>query len=255
MGIINASRGNLAPVSRNLLSEPAIVCRLARAVLGVGRGVRVEPRLTGTVRPTDNTIPWSEFESNYDLVRERIERVVAGFERYNARVREGCFYLPNAPRDRREWRTKTKKANFVVAPIPRPELGPGEFILMTVRSHDQFNTTIYGLDDRYRGVFGGRRVVFMNEQDISAAGLRAGQLVDLTNRHGGAERVAPAFMVAPYRLPRGCVAAYFPEANVLVPIDSVAAVSNTPASKYVIVTIASSPASAYPRLGLTSGQP
>jgi anaerobic selenocysteine-containing dehydrogenase len=109
---------------------------------------------------------------------------------------------------------------------------------MTIRSHDQFNTTIYGLDDRYRGVFGGRRVVFMHPADIAALGLQQGQLVNLTNGHGGVERVARAFMIAPYRIPRGCVAAYFPEANVLVPIDSVAARSNTPTSKFVVVTIA-----------------
>ena len=116
--------------------------------------------------------------------------------------------------------------------------------MMTIRSHDQFNTTIYGLDDRYRGVFGGRRVVFMHEDDIRASGLQQGQLVDLTNRHGGRERVARAFMVAPYRIPRGCVATYFPEANVLVPLDSVAAKSNTPTSKFVIVTVAPAPAGA-----------
>ena len=110
--------------------------------------------------------------------------------------------------------------------------------MMTIRTHDQFNTTIYGLDDRYRGVFGGRRVVFMNEEDISAAGLTQGQLVDLVNRHDGRERLAPGFMIAPYRIPRGCIATYFPEANVLVPIGSVAARSNTPTSKYVIVTLA-----------------
>src|SRR5262245_17988316 len=110
--------------------------------------------------------------------------------------------------------------------------------MTTIRTHDQFNTTIYGLDDRYRGVFGGRRVVFMHEEDIAAAGLMAGQVVDLFNHHGGIERVARGFMVAPYRIPRGCVATYFPAANVLVPLDSVAARSNTPTSKFVIVTVA-----------------
>ncbi len=175
---------------------------------------------------------------NYDLIRERIARVVPGFEDYNKRVREGPFYLPNAPRDGRKWKTRTDRANFVVAPIPRATLAPGEFVMMTIRTHDQFNTTVYGLDDRYRGVFGGRRVVFMHEADIAAAGLQGGQRVNLTNRHGGVERVAPGFMVAPYRIPRGCIATYFPEANVLVPIDSVAARSNTPTSKYVIVSIA-----------------
>ena len=109
--------------------------------------------------------------------------------------------------------------------------------MMTIRTHDQFNTTVYGLDDRYRGVFGGRRVVFMHEEDMRAAGLQQGQLVDLFNHHGGVERVAEAFMVAPYRIPRGCVATYFPEANVLVPIGSVANKSNTPTSKFVVITI------------------
>jgi len=254
MGIINSSRGKLAPASPWLLSEPAIVCRLAEAVFEPGRVIPDAPSVAerlpvpsepeaaplrgglGIIRPT--SIPWRDFAGNYDLIRDRIARVVPGFENYNARVREGAFYLPNAPRDHREWRTRTGRANFVVAAIPRPVVAPGEFVMMTIRTHDQFNTTIYGLDDRYRGVFGGRRVVFMHEADIAAAGLQQGQLVDLTNRHGGVERVARAFMVAPYRIPRGCVATYFPEANVLVPIGSVAAKSNTPTSKFVIVTVA-----------------
>lgn len=226
MGIINASRGRLAPVSEPLRSEVAIVCGVAEAVLG---------RAAGKMRAP---LPWQDFVANYDLIRDRIARVVPGFEDYNARVRRGPFYLPNAARDRREWQTATRRANFVVAAIPRPVVAPGEFVMMTIRTHDQFNTTIYGLDDRYRGVFGGRRVVFMHEADIAALGLQQGQRVDLTNRFGGVERVARAFMVAPYRIPRGCVATYFPEANVLVPIDSVAAKSNTPTSKFVVVTIA-----------------
>ena len=221
MGVINSSRGRLAPAAGQLRSEVAIVGGIARAVLGAG-----------------SRVPWAEMTAGYDLIRDRIARVVPGFEDYNRRIREGVFHLPNAPRDAREWRTRTKRANFTVAPIRRRELAAGEFVMMTIRTHDQFNTTVYGLDDRYRGVFGGRRVVFMHEEDIRAAGLMQGQRVDLTNRFGGMERVAPAFMVAPYRIPRGCVATYFPEANVLVPIGSVAAKSNTPTSKYVVVTIA-----------------
>ena len=220
MGVINPSRGSTAPASSALRSEPAIVCGLARAVLG-----------------SENHVPWEDFAGNYDRIRDRIARVVPGFENFNQRISEGIFYLPNAPRDTREWRTDTKKANFSVAPIPRSEVAPGEFVMMTIRTHDQFNTTVYGLDDRYRGVFGGRRVVFMNEEDIRAAGWQQGQLIDLTNNHGGVERIAEAFMIAPYRIPRGCLATYFPEANVLVPIDSVAAKSNTPTSKYVVVTL------------------
>jgi molybdopterin-dependent oxidoreductase alpha subunit len=238
MGIINASRGVLPPVSPDLFSEVGIVCRLARAVF--------EPANTGSdTSAAMARIPWAEFEANYDAIRDRIARVVPGFEEYNRRVRAGSFYLPNAPRDRREWRTATKKANFRTASIPLSTLAAGEYLMMTIRSHDQFNTTIYGLDDRYRGVFAGRRVVFMNADDAKDAGLQVGQLVDLANDTGGVRRVAPAFMVAPYSLPRGCVATYFPEANVLVPIDSVAAVSNTPASKYVPVRLTPSPESAY----------
>ena len=224
MGIINPSRGRLEPASPHLLSEPAVVARMARAVLG--RSARVA---------------WEELEGNYALIRDHIARVVPGFGDYNRRIAEGIFYLPNGPRDRREWKTATGRAAFVVAPIPPRAFAPGEFVMMTIRTHDQFNTTVYGLDDRYRGVFGGRRVVFMNEDDLRAAGLQQGQMVDLTNRHGGIERQAKHFMVAPYRIPRGCVATYFPEANVLVPVGSVAAKSNTPTSKFVIVTIAPSP--------------
>ena len=233
MGIINSSRGKLAPASPQLLSEPAIVCRLARAVFAVVAVPSPRDR-----RSIASQIPWGEFEGHYDLIRDRIERVVPGFEDYNRRARSGPFYLPNAPRDRREWRTPNGRANFTVAPIPQRKFAPGEFVMMTIRTHDQFNTTIYGLDDRYRGIFNGRRVVFMHAEDIRAAGLQQGQFVDLTNRFGGVERLARAFMVAPYRIPRGCVATYFPETNVLVPIDSVAAKSNTPTSKFVVVTIA-----------------
>ncbi len=222
MGIINSSRGKLTPASPLLLSEPAIVCGLADAVLGTKEPV----------------LPWRDFAGDYDLIRDRIARVVPGFEDYSKRVKQGPFYLPNAPRDHREWRTPNRRANFLVAPIPSPVISPGEFVMMTIRTHDQFNTTVYGLDDRYRGVFGGRRVVFMHQADITAAGLQAGQWVDLTNHHGGVERIGRSFMVAPYRIPRGCVATYFPEANVLVPIGSVAAKSNTPTSKFVIVRVA-----------------
>jgi molybdopterin-dependent oxidoreductase alpha subunit len=223
MGIINSSRGKLSPASTHLRSEVAIVVGLAEAVFASTRS---------------SEIPWQELAGDYDRIRDRISRVVPGFENYNQRVRAGSFYLPNAPRDQRQWRTQSGRASFVVAPIPRSSVGPGEYLMMTIRTHDQFNTTVYGLDDRYRGVFGGRRVVFMHEEDMAAAKLQQGQRVDLTNRHGGLERVARGFMVAPYRIPRGCVATYFPEANVLVPIGSVAAKSNTPTSKFVIVTIA-----------------
>jgi molybdopterin-dependent oxidoreductase alpha subunit len=229
MGVINPSRGPLAPASPDLLSEPALVARLAAATLGAR-----------------SAVPWLGYAADYDRIREKIAEVAPGFADFNRRIRTGIFVLPNAPRDQRVWRTANGRANFITAPIPSRTLAPGEFVMMTIRTHDQFNTTIYGLDDRYRGIFNGRRVVFMHAADMTEAGLQQGQLVDLTNRHGGVERIARAFMVAPYRIPRGCLATYFPETNVLVPIDSVAAKSNTPTSKFVIVTLASSPPSAYP---------
>lgn len=229
MGVINPSRGPLTAASPELLSEPTIVARLAAATLS--------PR---------TTVPWLDYAADYDRIREKIAEVVPGFSDFNRRIREDIFHLPNAPRDERVWKTTTQRANFITAPIPAHALAPGQFVMMTIRTHDQFNTTIYGLDDRYRGIFNGRRVVFMHAADMTEASLHQGQLVDLTNRHGGIERIAHAFMVAPYRIPRGCLATYFPETNVLVPIDSVAAKSNTPTSKFVIVTLAPSSPSAYP---------
>jgi molybdopterin-dependent oxidoreductase alpha subunit len=220
MGIVNASRGSLAPASDELLSEPRIVARLAEAVLG--------PR---------SLVNWSSLADNYDRIREHIERVVPGFDRFNDRIRIGPFYLPNGPRDSRTFATASGKAVFTTHTIERETLAPGQFVMMTIRTHDQFNTTIYGLDDRYRGVFNGRRVVFLNKDDVAALGFMQGQLVDLTSHFRGENRIAPSFMVAPYDIPRGCAATYFPEANVLVPIDSVAERSNTPTSKYVIITI------------------
>jgi anaerobic selenocysteine-containing dehydrogenase len=130
--------------------------------------------------------------------------------------------------------------------LPADRLAPGELVMMTIRSHDQFNTTVYGLDDRYRGIYNGRRVVFMNPDDMRDLGIVQGQLVDLTGRFRGETRRAQRFMAAPYQLPRRCAATYFPEANVLVPVDSVAEFSNTPTSKSVVITVAPSPAEAGP---------
>ena len=223
MGIINPSRGRMKPRSGDLMSEPGIVAGLARATLG-------------DKRPTD----WAELAGNYDLIRNHIERVVPGLESFNERIKNGPFYLPNAARDHRKFDTPSKKAVFMVHSLPEQTLKPGQLVMMTIRSHDQFNTTIYGLDDRYRGIFNGRRIIFMNTDDVAKAGLVQGQLVDLTSHFNGVERRAPRFMVAPYPLPRGCAATYFPETNVLVSIDSVAEVSNTPTSKFVVITVAPS---------------
>jgi len=220
MGVVQMSKGTLTPASPQLLSEPAIVARLARAVLGAR-----------------SNVPWDDLAANYDRIRERIERVIPGFDDYNRRVREpGGFYLPNQPREG-TFPTATGKARFTASPLAELKLEPGQLVMMTVRSHDQFNTTIYGLDDRYRGIKHERRVVLMNRADIAAAGLIPGDIADLTSHFRGELRVAHRFIVVEYDIPRGCCATYFPETNVLVPIDSTADVSGTPTSKWVVITV------------------
>ncbi|MDQ6634058.1 MAG: FdhF/YdeP family oxidoreductase [Gemmatimonadota bacterium] len=224
MGIVSKSQGRIDPPDGDLLAEPVIVARLAKATLG-----------------SRTTVDWDALVADYDRIRDRIERVIPGFDDFNAKVRQpGGFYLPNLPRDKREWATETKKANFTIHKIPRTVLQPGQLVMMSVRSHDQFNTTIYGLHDRYRGVHNERRVIFMNPGDIAELGLRAEQVVDLTSHFQGETRVARQFIVVPYQIPRKCAATYFPETNVLVPVNSVAERSNTPTSKYVVITVAPS---------------
>jgi anaerobic selenocysteine-containing dehydrogenase len=220
MGVVGSSRGTLKPASPHLRSEPAIIAGMAKATLGA--------------KPL---IDWDAYVANYDLIRDKIEAVIPGFPSFNDRIREGTFYLPNPPRDERKFETPSKKAVFIPHPITRPVREPGQYLLTSVRSHDQFNTSIYGLDDRYRGIYNGRRVAFMNEDDMREGGFVQGQLVDLISHFNGKQRRADAFMVAPYPIPRRCVATYYPEANVLVPIDSVADQSNCPASKTVPITI------------------
>lgn len=217
MGVVHQSRGKISPASKHLLSEPAIVAKLAHATFGQGK------------------IDWLAMMHNYDVIRDHIEACIAGFDQYNQRVRQlNGFSLPNVARERK---FKQGKAYFSVHPIPQNKLGKDEFIMMTIRSHDQFNTTIYGLDDRYRGIYNERRVVLMNKEDMQAQGVVSKQKVDLKGNYEGKQRIAPSFLVVPFDIPRGCVATYFPEANVLVPINSVAKKSNTPTSKYVVVTI------------------
>lgn len=220
MAVVEQWSGRLEPASEHLLSEPAIVAGLAKATLGNRSPVR-----------------WDELTADYDQIRKRIERVVPNFENYNDRVRQpGGFYLPNPIRSR-EFKTTDGKAHFTVHPLPETKLEPGEFLMMTMRSHDQFNTTIYGLDDRYRGIHNGRRIVFLNADDMRATSFKEGQMVDLISRYNGIERVARGFRVVPYSIPRRCAATYFPEANVLVPIDYYADKSHTPASKSVVISI------------------
>ncbi|WP_424887956.1 FdhF/YdeP family oxidoreductase [Streptomyces sp. XH2] len=222
MGMVHASRGGLKPASPHLLSEPAIVCRMARRVLG-------------DASPT----PWETFEQDYGTIRDRIARVIPGFEDFNARVaRPGGFTLPHAPRDERRFPTTTGKANFTAAPVEYPHAPEGRLLLQTLRSHDQYNTTIYGLDDRYRGIKNGRRVVLVNPDDARELDLADGSYADLVSEWtDGTERRADGFRVVHYPTARGCAAAYYPETNVLVPLDHTADTSNTPASKSLVVRI------------------
>jgi len=224
MGIVSSSRGRFEPPSDDLLSEPTIVARLAQATLGAR-----------------SSVDWAGLVADYDRIRDRIEAVIPGFDGFNEKVRRpGGFSLPNLPRDKREWTTQSGKAHFTCHTIPRTQLQPGQLVMMSVRSHDQFNTTIYGLDDRYRGIRNERRVIFLNRADVQQLGLKDGQVVDLTSHFEGEIRVARHFVVVPYEIPRRCAATYFPETNVLVPVRSVAARSNTPTSKYVVITVAPS---------------
>ena len=221
MGIVHLSAGMLEPPSPEVLSEVAIVCRLARRLLG----------------PGDPT-PWERFEADHDVVRDRIADVVPGFERFNERVRQpGGFVLPHGPRDSRTFATETGRARLTVNPLTVVEVPPGHLLLQTIRSHDQYNTTIYGLDDRYRGIRQGREVVFVHADDLTSAGFADGDTVDVVSVHAGVERRARSFRAVAYPTARGCCAAYFPEANVLVPLDSTAEGSNTPTSKSVVVRL------------------
>jgi formate dehydrogenase major subunit len=219
---VHMSHGKLEPASADLRSEVAIICQLASAVLGQSR-----------------PLPWAEFAANYDTIRDRISRVVPGCADYNRRVREpDGFVLPHPPRDERKFPTASGLAELTVNELEWPSCPPGRLLLQTVRSHDQFNTTIYGLDDRYRGVRKGRRVVFVNPDDLEELGFADGDIVDLHSEwEDGVDRLAEHFRVISFPTARGCAAAYFPEANPLVPLDSQADKSGTPASKSIVLRI------------------
>ncbi len=220
MGVVQMSKGSLKPISDQLLGEPLIVAKLAKATLG-----------------NRSKVNWDLYMEHYDYIRNDIELAIPGFQDYNKRARIlGGFYLPNGAREGK-YNTLTGKANFSVSGITKIELAPDELMMQTLRSHDQFNTTIYGLDDRYRGVYNERRVIFMNEKDITRLGFKDGDIVDLYNNHGGVERVAHKFIIIPFNIPEQCTATYFPETNVLVPIGSTADKSNTPTSKMVILKL------------------
>jgi formate dehydrogenase major subunit len=219
---VHASSGRVEPVSKNLLSEISIVTRLARAVLG-----------------DSSPIDWAGFENDYDVIREHIANVVPGFEDFNARVRRpGGFVLPHGPRDSRTFSTPSGKAEFSIAELAYIECPPGRLILQTMRSHDQFNTTIYSLNDRYRGIKKGREVLFVNPADLAGLGFADGDHVDVHSEYSdGRDRVVRGWRIVEYPTARGCAAAYFPEANELVPLDLTAEGSNTPVSKSVIVRL------------------
>ncbi len=220
MGVVSSTKGILEPCSDTLLSEVAVVCNIANATLK-GR----------------SKINWLAYKDDYSLVRDDIQEVVEGFQDYNKRLGQPSgFYLPNGPRVRK-FNTKTGKANFTVNKLPEWKLKASELVMMTIRSHDQFNTTIYGLDDRYRGIFNERRVILMNREDMKARHLEEHQVVNIKSEFKGKTRKANNFKVVAYDIPKQCCATYFPEANVLVPIDNYAHTAKTPASKSVIVTV------------------
>jgi anaerobic selenocysteine-containing dehydrogenase len=220
MGVVQSSRGALKPVSDSLLSEPVLICRMAAAVL---KGKTV--------------IDWGKYEKHYDHIREEIAKVIPGCENYNEKVRQkGGFYLPNAAREQ-NFQTDTKKAKFTISPVNKWDLPPDELVMITIRSHDQFNTTIYGLTDRYRGIHNERRVVLMNKRDMDKRKLVSGDKVNIISNFNGQQRMVRNFIVADYPISEYCAATYYPETNALVPIDSVAEKSNTPTFKTINIRL------------------
>ncbi|MDJ0314481.1 FdhF/YdeP family oxidoreductase [Arthrobacter sp. H35-D1] len=230
MSAVHASRGRLAPASDNLLSEVAIVCQLAKLLFETDDG--------GT-RPGAPLADWSAMVADYSLIRSHIANVVPGFADFEAKIdKPGGFILPHGPRDSRTFTTESGLAHFTANELEYPRVPEGRLLLQTLRSHDQYNTTIYGKDDRYRGIKNGRRVIFVNQQDLDSLGLADGTMVDVVSEwKDRVDRRAPGFRVVAYSTPVGCAAAYYPETNVLVPLDSKADVSGTPTSKSVVVRL------------------
>ncbi|MDP9570747.1 UNVERIFIED_ORG: formate dehydrogenase major subunit [Agrobacterium larrymoorei] len=226
MSMVHGSGGINEPASPELRSEVAILAGIAEATLGSDR------------------VNWNALADDYDLIRDMIERVIPGFHEFNERVRvPRGFHLRNAAAER-EWHTPEQKAVFFTGPLPEMTehqaalSKEGLFVLQTFRSHDQYNTTIYGLDDRYRGVYGERQVIFMNPKDMETLGAHAKQRVDVIGEYGdGVERIAKDFRLVPYDIPQGSVGGYYPELNVLVPLHSYGEGSFTPTSKSVLVSV------------------
>ncbi|WP_299074543.1 FdhF/YdeP family oxidoreductase [uncultured Paraglaciecola sp.] len=223
MGVVQTSHGKIPPASNLLKSEVAIVAGLAQRTL------------------ENSQINWQHMQDDYRVIRDGIAQVVPGFENFNQRIDElGEFELPNAVRDKREFATQSGKANFVVHNIESILVPAGCLLMMTIRSHDQFNTTVYTNNDRYRGIYGSRRVVFINGDDLAELGFKAGQQVDIHSHWPNEKvktRVAKDFTLVEYAIPRGCAAAYYPETNDLIPLSAVADKSNTPAYKSVVISV------------------
>jgi anaerobic selenocysteine-containing dehydrogenase len=220
-GAVHLSTGNLMPPAPEIKSEIGIICGLAALVV-----------------PEIGQIPWADFADDYSLIRHRIGRVADGYEDMENRLRvKGGFLLAHAARDKREFKTSDAKAQFSANELSWLPTSAGRLLLQTMRSHDQFNTTIYGLEDRYRGVHGTREVVFVNPDDLVELGLKDGQYVDIVSEFAGVERRASRFRLVSYPTARGCVAAYYPETNVLMAADDVAKGSNTPVAKGLTVRL------------------
>lgn len=219
MGVVHKSTGSADKASTHLKSEPAIIAGIANATL------------------KESPTHWDEMVNNYDVIRDHIEHTISGFDNYNQKVRiPGGFYLPNGSRTR-EFTTPNKRAQFTINPLPTRKVAPDNFIMMTIRTHDQYNTTIYGMNDRYRGIYNERRVVLMNREDMKVKGYKPEDVVHLTSHFNKETRRAKNFKIIPYNIPKGCIGTYFPETNVLVAIDNVAKISGTPVSKFIEVSI------------------
>ncbi len=220
MGQVRQSRGLLKPASEQIKSEPDIIAEMA-----------------DTFFEGKHAMDWKALGENYELIREKIDQVAKGFQETEQRSQGAGYYLPNNVRELDFTKLPNGKAQLTINCIPNHELKIDEYMLMTIRSHDQFNTTIYGLDDRYRGVYNERRVLFMNPEDMTAGGFKKLDVVDISSSYDGKLRTAHKFKIIPYSIPRGDLAAYFPETNVLVPHNHFADRSKTPISKSIKVTI------------------
>jgi len=220
MGVVQSTVGHFPPVSDLLRSEVFIICGIAQALL-----------------PPEQAAHFSRYAENYDRIRTDIEAVIPGFTDFNTRIREaGGFYLPNGPRQR-QFSTDIKKARFTANSLLPRDLSPDMLIMQTLRTHDQYNTTVYGMEDRYRGIYNDRWVIMMNPADMEQRGLNTLDKADITSHFQDETREMKSVTVIPYKMPKGACATYFPEANVLIPLHKTALISNTPTSKSIPVTI------------------